>query len=300
MKAGKNREKYKKSDVAWAFLMIAPNVLGLAFFFMWPIVQTVYFSFTKWGDFGTYKWAGLVNFNRMLDDPNVWSALKNTCQYTFISVPIGIAISIFVAVLLNQKIRFVPLYRTLYFLPVVTMPAAIAMVWRWIYNSDYGLLNQFLKLFGIAGPGWIVDAHVAPFSLIMVGVWSSVGYNMIIFLAGLQGISRSYYEAADLDGASPVVQFFRITLPVLSPTVFFATIISLINAFQVFDLIWMMIGEKNTALSATQSLVYLFYKQAFILSDKGYAAAIAVLLFVIILIVTAVQMRLQKKWVHYE
>ncbi|TXK85044.1 carbohydrate ABC transporter permease [Paenibacillus sp. N3.4] len=300
MKVKNKWGRYKKSDVSWAFLMIAPNVLGLAFFFMWPIIQTIYFSFTKWGDFGTYKWAGLINYQRMLQDPNIWSALKNTSQYTFISVPIGIALSIFIAVLLNQKIRYLSLYRTLYFLPVVTMPAAIAMVWRWMYNSDYGLINQFLSIFSIKGPGWIIDPHVAPFSLIMVGIWSSIGYNMIIFLAGLQGISKSYYEAADIDGANPFVQFFRITLPVLSPTIFFATIISLINAFQVFDLIWMMIGEKNASISATQSLVYLFYKQAFILSDKGYAAGIAVLLFVIILVVTVVQMRLQKKWVHYE
>ncbi|GAA3412982.1 carbohydrate ABC transporter permease [Paenibacillus hodogayensis] len=294
------RSRYQKSDVTWAFLMIAPNVLGLAFFYMWPIIQTVYFSFTKWGDFGTYRWAGLTNYSRMLDDPTVWQALRNTAQYTFISVPIATALSILIAVLLNQKIRLVSLYRTLYFLPVVTMPAAIAMVWRWLYSTDYGLINQTLKLFSFSGVGWLSNPDIAPFSLILVGIWSSVGYNMIIFLAGLQGISKSYYEAAEIDGANRLTQFFRITLPVLTPTIFFATIISLINAFQVFDLIWMMIGEKNTSISSTQSLVYLFYKQAFILSDKGYAAGIAVLLFIIILAVTIVQMRLQKKWVHYE
>jgi multiple sugar transport system permease protein len=292
--------KYNRTDVMWAFLMIAPNLLGLMFFYMWPVIQTFYFSFTEWGDFGKHHWAGLSNYETMLHDPDVWHTLRNTLLYTFLSVPISIALSIVVATLLNQKIKFVYVYRTLYFLPVVTMPAAVAMVWKWLFNSDYGLLNQLLHKLSIEGPMWLTDPMVAPFAVILVGIWSSIGYNMVIFLAGLQGISKSYYEAADLDGAGFIRKFWTITLPILSPTVFFASLISIINAFQVFDLIWMMIGDKNISLDTTQSLVYFFYEQAFVLNNEGYAAAVAMLLFALIMIVTIIQMKLQNKWVHYE
>ncbi len=292
--------KYNRTDVMWAFLMIAPNLLGLMFFYMWPVMQTFYFSFTEWGDFGKHHWAGLSNYETMLHDPDVWHTLRNTLLYTFLSVPISIALSIVVATLLNQKIKFVYVYRTLYFLPVVTMPAAVAMVWKWLFNSDYGLLNQLLHKLSIEGPMWLTDPMVAPFAVILVGIWSSIGYNMVIFLAGLQGISKSYYEAADLDGAGFIRKFWTITLPILSPTVFFASLISIINAFQVFDLIWMMIGDKNISLDTTQSLVYFFYEQAFVLNNEGYAAAVAMLLFALIMIVTIIQMKLQNKWVHYE
>jgi multiple sugar transport system permease protein len=300
MKATKKWTPARRNDISWAYIMIAPNLLGLALFFIWPIFQTIYFSFTEWGDFGKYKFAGLVNYNKMLHDPNIWLALKNTARYTVFTVPASIAISIVIAVLLNQKIKGVSIYRTLYYLPVVTMPVAIAMVWKWLYNADFGLINHVLSGLSITGPRWITDPSIAPYSIILVGIWSSIGYNMIIFLAGLQGISRSYYEAAKIDGAGAFSQFINITLPILSPTIFFVTIMSLIYSFQVFDLIWMMIGDNNISIVSTQSLVYLFYKEAFVLNDKGYAAGIAVLLLIIILIVTIIQMAYQKKWVHYE
>lgn len=290
----------RRKDISWAYIMIAPNLLGLAFFYMWPVFQNIYFSFTKWGDFGKYEFAGLINYKMMLHNAEVWKALVNTLRYTGIMVPLSIAISLVVAVLLNQKIKGISLYRTLYYLPVVTMPVAIAMVWKWLYNGDYGLINNVLGYFSIMGPRWITDPLIAPYSVILVGIWSSIGYNMIIFLAGLQGISQTYYEAARIDGAGAFSQFIRITLPILTPTIFFVSIMSLIGVFQIFDLILMMIGSGNLAIETTQSLVYLFYKEAFILNNKGYAAAISVLLLVIILIVTFVQMVFQKKWVHYE
>jgi len=299
-KVKKPANRLNRSDLFWAYLMIAPTILGLAVFYIWPILQTVYFSFTKWGAFGKYKWAGLENYNNMLDDPNIWMALKNTFVYTVVSVPLSISLSILVAVLLNQKIKGVSVYRTLYFLPVVTMPAAIAMIWKWLYNADYGLINYVLGLFSIQGPRWISDPDIALYSIIIVAVWSSIGYNMVLFLSGLQGIPRAYYEAAEIDGAGPILQFFKITLPLLTPIIFFVSIISLIGAFQVFDMILMMIGENSVAIEETQSLVYLFYRNAVTLDNKGYAAAIAVLLLVIILVITVIQMRLQKKWVHYE
>jgi len=294
------KKRQRRSDWLWAYVMIAPTVLGLAYFYFWPIVQTIYFSFTKWGAFGKYKWAGLANYEKLLADPTVWKSLGNTLVYTFLSVPVSMAISILVAVLLNQKIRGVSVYRTLYFLPVVTMPTAVAMVWKWLYHSEYGLINNLLSFFSIEGPLWINDPDIALYSLVIVAIWSTVGYNMVIFLSGLQGIPRTYYEAAQIDGAGPYRQFFRITLPLLTPTIFFVMIISMINAFQVFDIILMMIGPQNSTIDDTQSLVYLFYHHAFVIDNKGYAAAIGVILLVIILAVTIVQMRLQKKWVHYE
>ncbi|MEH7347632.1 carbohydrate ABC transporter permease [Gottfriedia acidiceleris] len=290
----------KRSDYLWAYFMIAPTMIGLTIFYLWPIIQTIYFSFTEWGAFGQYEWTGLDNYRRMLEDTNLLQSFKNTGIYIIFTVPIGIFLSILIAVLLNQKIKGKSVYRTLYFLPVITMPAAIAMVWRWLYNSDYGLLNYLLSIFGIKGPQWVSDPKVALYSIIVVAIWSGLGYNMVIFLSGLQGIPKTYYEAAEIDGAGPIRVFFKITLPLLSPVIFFVTIMSFIGAFQVFDLIFMMIGKSSTALESTQSIVYLFYQHAFVLNDKGYAAAIAVLLLIIILIITAIQMVLQKKWVHYD
>jgi multiple sugar transport system permease protein len=280
--------------------MIAPLMIGLFIFYLWPVFQTFYFSFTKWGAFGKYKWTGLTNYERLLHDPDLGRALLNTVVYILLSVPGSLILAILVAVLLNQKIRGVGIYRTLYYLPAVTMPAAIAMVWRWLYNGDYGLINYLLSLFGLLhGPRWISDPAIALYSIILVAIWGAIGSNMILFLAGLQGIPRVYYEAASIDGAGTLQRFFRVTLPLLSPTIFFALVTSLIGAFQVFDLIFLMTGPNSPAIDATKTIVYLFYQNAFISNDKGYAAAIAVLLFVIILIITLVQFRLQKRWVHY-
>ncbi|MGC4379338.1 sugar ABC transporter permease [Fictibacillus sp. Mic-4] len=294
------KNKSKRSDWFWGYLMIAPTILGLAIFYMWPTIQTIYFSFTKWGAFGNHEWIGLENYKQLFHDPNVLKAFENTLIYTVITVPVGIILSIFIAVFLNQKIKGVSFYRTLYFLPVVTMPAAIAMVWKWLYNSDFGLINEILRSVGMKGPSWISDPDIALYSIILVAVWSSVGYNMVIFLSGLQGISKTYYEAATIDGAGPFTKFFKITLPMLTPIIFFVSIMSLINAFQVFDLILMMIGSTSNAIEETQSVVYLFYQNAFVLNNKGFAAAIAVVLLAVILVITAIQMKLQKKWVHYE
>lgn len=292
--------KKKLQDWAWAYFMILPTLAGTLIFSIWPLIQSFYLSFTKWGAFGHYEWGGLVNFERMLTDETLWMSLRNTLVYTIGSVPIGIALSIIVAVLLNTKIKGTSTYRTLYFLPVVTMPVAVAMVWRWLYNADFGLLNHVLRSFGIAGPRWLTDAKYAMTSLVIVSIWSSIGYNMVIFLSGLQGISSQYYEAAEIDGASKFVQFFKITVPMLTPTIFFVTVTSLISSFQVFELIFTMIGLNSPVIRQTQSVVFYFYRQAFVNMDKGYAAAISLLLFVIIMAVTIVQFRLQKRWVHYE
>jgi multiple sugar transport system permease protein len=288
--------KNKLQDYAWAYLMIGPTIIGLWVLNMWPIIQTIHMSFMKAGDFGKMTFVGLKNYSKMFADPMVRQATINTFGYTLGVVPIGILLSLIVAVLLNAKIKGKGIYRTIYFLPVVSTPAAIAMVWKWLYNSDYGLINF---LFGTQ-IRWLTSPKMALISIIIVGIWSTLGYNMILLLAGLQEIPNMYYEAAEIDGAGPVRKFFSITLPLVSPTLFFVVVLTLIGALQVIDYIYMMIEKTNPTIEYTQSLVYLFYKHAFMMNDKGYASAIIVFLFVIILLITIVQLRLQKKWVHYQ
>lgn len=241
----------------------------------------------------------MENYINVFSDPKVPQALINTVKFTVISVPISIIISLFIATLLNSKIKGLSVYRTLYFLPAVTMPAAIAMMWKWLYNGQYGLLNQLLNKIGIEGHAWIADPKFAMGALIVVGIWSSLGMKIIYFLAGLQGIPKAYYEAATIDGAGPIRQFFSITLPSLTPTIFFVMITSLIGALQMFDLIFLMISKTSLAVDSTMSIVYLFYKYAFEFQEKGYASAISIVLFMIILVITAIQLKLQKKWVNY-
>lgn len=289
-----------RGDWPWAYLMIAPTGLGLAVFYLWPVVQTVYFSFTEWGAFGGHTWVGFANYTTLFQDPAVGQALRNTFVYSGL-VLLGVPLSIVLAVLLNTpKLRGVSVYRTLYFLPVVTMPAAVAMLWRWIYNGDYGLLNYGLSLFGVDGPYWVSDGRVVLYAMAVVGVWTLIGYNAVIFLAGLQGIPQHYYEAAAIDGAGRVRQFFSITLPLLSPSIFFVTVLTVIGSLQMFDLIYMMMDRGNPALTDNRTIVYLFYEAAFVDNRRGYAACIAVVLLAVILTLTVVQFRLQKKWVHYE
>jgi len=284
----------------WALVFLGPTALGIAAFYLWPTVRTLIISFTKSGPFGGAEWVGIENYTRLFQDPELIGALRNTAIYTIIAL-IGIPLAVGIAALLNTAgLKGRSAYRTLYFIPVVTMPAAIALVWRMIYNGDYGVLNAALGAVGIEGRSWLTDPNTALVAIAVVGIWAGLGTNIVIFLAGLQGIPDTIMEAADLDGAGPVRKFFSITIPLLSPSIFFVSVISVIGALQVFDLIYMMLGRSNPAMPNTRTVVYLFYEAGFLDNDRGYAAAIAFLLLVIILILTIVQFRLQKKWVHYE
>lgn len=284
----------------WALVFLGPTALGIAAFYLWPTVRTLIISFTKSGPFGGAEWVGIENYTRLFQDPELIGALRNTAIYTIIAL-IGIPLAVGIAALLNTAgLKGRSAHRTLYFIPVVTMPAAIALVWRMIYNGDYGVLNAALGAVGIEGRSWLTDPNTALVAIAVVGIWAGLGTNIVIFLAGLQGIPDTIMEAADLDGAGPVRKFFSITIPLLSPSIFFVSVISVIGALQVFDLIYMMLGRSNPAMPNTRTVVYLFYEAGFLDNDRGYAAAIAFLLLVIILILTIVQFRLQKKWVHYE
>jgi multiple sugar transport system permease protein len=287
---------WEKNQLIWGWIFIAPTMLGLIVLNIYPIFSTVYQSFFKTGDFGKGNvFVGFDNYVKMFQDAEVWQSLWNTIKYAIIEVPFSIAIALVLAVLLNRKIKFRSGYRAIFFLPMVAAPAAVAMVWRWLYNSQFGLLNH---IFG-TNINWISDPKIAWISVAIIGVWSIIGYNMVLFISGLQEIPHDYYEAADIDGASGVKAFFNITLPLLSPTIFFVMITRIIGALQVFDLVYMVMDNTNPALPKTQSLVYLFYQYSFTYGNKGYGSAIVMLLLAVVMLVTVFQMWAQKKWVYY-
>jgi multiple sugar transport system permease protein len=286
-------------EARWAFLLIAPTGIGLAVFTIWPAIQTFGYSFTKWGAFGGHTWIGIDNYVTVLTDPVFGQALRNTLGLTAFAL-LGIPVSIFFAVLLNRRgLRGLTVYRTLFYLPVVSLPAAVGLVWSMLYSGDYGLINQALSIVGIDGPNWISSANTVLIAVGIVVVWGSIGYNMVLFLAGLQSIPADYYEAASLDGAGRLRQFVSITVPLLTPTTFFVTVVSVINSLQIFDLVYLMVGKLNPALPEARTVVYLFFQKGFQEGNGGYASALAFVLLVIIASVTVVQFRLQRRWVHY-
>ena len=282
------------------YLMIFPVVAGLLVFYIYPIFKVIIDSFYEVGSFNKRSFVGLDNYLTMFNDPKMWSSLFNTFSYVIVIVPGTIIISLILAALLNTKIKGRGCFRVVYFIPAITMGAAVAMIWKWMYNSDHGIINAILNELGFDSVNFLTNPNTALLSICLVSIWINVGYNMIILLAGIQGISKTYYEAASIDGASPVKQFFGITLPLVTPTLFFVLITNLIGTFQTFDTIYMMIKESGIAMEATQSMVMYFFRNAFSYSKKGYASALAVFLFLIIMLVTLIQMKLQKKWVNYE
>ena len=286
----------ERSEWFWGWLFIFPTVLGLIVLNIIPIFQTIYQSFFKTGDFGRGNiFVGLKNYQKVFGDQEIWQALANTFRYAVVEVPFSIALSLVLAVLLNRKMRGRSFYRTVIFLPMVAAPAAVALVWRWLFNTEVGLINHVFK----SSVSWISDPGIAIYSIAVIGIWSILGYNMVLFLAGLQEIPHDFYEAAEIDGASGVDSFFHITLPLLSPTIFFVMITRVIGALQVFDLIYMVIDETSPALPKTESLVYLFYRYSFVNKNMGYGSTIVVLLLLVTLLITVFQMLAQKKWVYY-
>ena len=291
---------HKKKTWIWGYSFIAPTILGLLVLNIIPVFQTFYMSFHKSGAFGKGdKFIGFQNYIKLWNDPQVWQATWNTFKYMLLVVPPTIMLALVLAVLLNTKIKGRGVYRTIYFLPMVAAPAAVTMVWRWLYNNQYGLLNHFLAQFGLGPVNWIEDPTVAIYAIAIIGIWSTVGYSMVLLLAGLQEIPKDYYEAAKIDGASPFKQLVTITVPLLSPQIFFVLVTSVISALQVFDVIYMMVGPQHPSYDKTVSLVYLFYNNSFKYSDKGYGSTLVIFLLAIIMIITVIQMRLQKKWVTY-
>ncbi|SDB61170.1 carbohydrate ABC transporter permease [Butyrivibrio sp. INlla16] len=287
----------QKSEFIWGWLFILPTMLGLFILNIYPMIDTIKQSFYKTGDFGKgNKFVGLANYQKVLGDSEIWQTLWNTAKYAIVEVPLSLVIALLLAVLLNKKLKGRDVFRTIFFLPMVVAPAAIAMVWKWLYNSNFGLINNVFHI----KVNWISDPNIAIYSIAAIGIWSVIGYSMVLFLAGLQEVPSDYYEAASLDGANGWQQLINITIPLISPTIFFVLVTRIIGAMQVFDLIYMMIDLNNPAWKKTQSLVFLFYKYSFEQSKKGYGATVIVVLLAVILVLTVIQLIGQKKWVHYE
>ena len=296
----KKKKKTKHAgEWAWGYVMIAPLVFGMTIFYFYPVLKVLFDSFREVGAFNQGRWIGIKNYQDLLMDPIMWQALGNTLKYVAIIVPGVIFSALILAALLNLKIRGRSIFRVIYFIPAITMGAAVAMIWSWIYNGDFGILNQILMRFGIERVQFLGNSRTALPSICVVSIWCSTGYNMIILLAGIQEISQTYYDAAAIDGAGRFRCFFSITLPLATPTLFFVMITTLISTFQTFDIIYMMVPSASMAAEGTQSLVVYFYRNAFVYSRKGYASAIAVFLFLIIMTITVIQMKVQKYWVNY-
>lgn len=288
---------YTRKEVLVAYGLLAVPLLGTLLFRILPGLGSFWLSFTKWNLITAPEVVGLDNFRRMLDDPLFWKATLNTVYYVGVTVPLVVVVSLAMALLLNRKIRGLGFFRTIYFLPVVSSMVAVAVMWRWMLNPDYGLVNAGLAVLGIDGPSWLGDSTWAMPSIILVSVWREVGFYMIILLAALQGVPRNLLEAAAIDGAGPWQRFWGVTFPMISPSVFLVSIMALINNFQAFDLMYVMTegGPQN----ATTNLVVYLYQQGFQYFDIGYGSAIALVLFAMILAVTLVQWRVGERRVVY-
>jgi multiple sugar transport system permease protein len=286
----------EKREARWAYAFVAPTMIGLIILNFYPIFNTIYQSFFKTGDFGKGNtFIGLGNYAKLLSSTEIWQSFWNTIKYAIIEVPFGVSIALVLAVFLNKKLVGTSFFRTVFFMPMVCAPAAVAMVWKWLYNTQFGLLNNIFH----TNIQWISDPKIAWISIGVIGVWSIIGYNMVLFISGLQGIPKDYYEAAEIDGATGIKQFFYITIPLLSPTTFFIVQTRVIGALTVFDLMFMVMDKTNVALKKVQSVVYLFYQYSFTNGDKGTGAALVVILLVFIMIITVLLQKAEKKFVYH-
>ena len=292
-----------KQEWFWAYVFIAPMVIGTLIFGIVPILYSAGLSLMKWDGLGAKTFNGLSNFADLMKDEKFRYEIRNTLVYTVAVVPITLILSLGVANLLNKGLQATGFFRVIYFLPNIVMPVAVAMVWRFLLNSKVGLVNIFLRALHLPAPGWISDPKYIMASLVMISVWSGVGYNAIIMLAGLQGISPSLYESARLDGASNIRIFWKITFPLLSPTLFFLTTMSIMNSMRAFDIIYTFIGKADQGgpiVDASRTVVFGIYDKAFKFLNMGGASAEAMILFFMIAAITVVQFKLQDKWVFYE
>jgi multiple sugar transport system permease protein len=284
-----------------ALLYLLPALIILVVFNIYPIIKSMLISlYTDYDFFNDIVYAyGLDNYTYLWHDRRFHTALYNTFIFVIGVVPLSIVISLAIAIMLNSKIKFQSLFRTIYFLPFVTSVVAVAIVWSWIFHSDYGVLNYFLGWFGIDPIRWITDPDYAMPALIMLSIWKGLGFNIIIFLAGLQNIDKQYYLAARVDGASKWQRFTTVTVPLLSPTTFFVSIVSIISAFKVFDEVYALFGGRPGPANSTLTIVYYVYQKFYEDWQFGIASAAAYVLFIIVFLFTLVQLYIGKKRVHY-
>ena len=283
-----------------AYALLLPSFAGLALFVLWPLVDTGYLSLTNWDFLEEPQFVGLENYRKLLSDDVLHQVIANTAVYTLAVVFITLVLALGLALLLNRPMRFRALARTVFFLPVVTTLVAISGLWLFIYTPDFGLMSYLLRLVGQPGQAWMNNPATALWAISLMMIWQGLGYDIIILLAGLGNIREDLYEAAALDGASRWTLFRHITLPLLSPTLVFLVVVSTIQAFRVFDPVYVMSGGLGGPANSTATLVFYLYKQAFSNLDGGYASAIAYLIVGIALALTGVQLNLSKRWVTYQ
>lgn len=287
-------EKISNNQRLGGLIFIAPALIGTFVFIIIPVICSFGLSFTRWDLLNPIVFVGLDNYTGIFTEPLFYKILLNTIVFALSTSVFGVIIPLVLAAILNTKIRGSEFYKTAYFLPFITPMIVIGIIWEWIFDPNIGLLNKFLHLH----INWLYDPHFAMPALILVSVWKLIGYNMVIFLSALSGISQSMFEAAKIDGANEFQTFKNVTIPLLSPTIFFVVIITAISSFQIFDLIYLM--TQGGPLDSTNVLVYAIYKNAFEYFNIGKASAIAYVLFVIILVLTLAQWKLRKKLVYNE
>jgi multiple sugar transport system permease protein len=294
----KKKSRMLADEQRWGYFFIAPQFIGLVLFSVIPVIQSLGISFTEWNILNPPVMVGLANYKRLLTNPFTWKLIGNTAYFITGHIIVTTTVALLVAMALSNDLKGYVLYRTLYFLPNVTSTVAIALVWQWIFHPDYGLVNAALANFGIPPFGWYVSLEGAMPTLILLTVWQMTGYYMVIFLAGLNGISRTYYEAAKIDGANKVQVFFRITLPLLTPTLLFILTMMFIGGFQIFNEPYML--TRGGPADATKTIVLEIYNTAFLYFRMGDAAVYSWLLFAIIFIVTVIQFKFSNRWVNYD
>ena len=279
-------------------LFVGPSLLGLVLFTLGPLLASLGISLTSWDLLTPPQYIGLANYSELLGSTEIHDALLHTLLFIVIYLPAVLVLGLLLAVLLNRPLGGLQFYRTAFFMPVVSSWVAVSLMWKWILNPAFGLVNYILGLVHLPQPGWWADPHWALPAVIIASIWKDIGFVMVLLLAGLQGIGRQYYEAARIDGAGAWRCFLHITIPLLSPTIFFVVVISLINSFQVFDQVWVMTGGGPGGASSV--LVEQIVQNAFTYSRMGYASALSWLLFAIIFVITAIQFAIQKRWVTYD
>ncbi len=286
------------------YICVAPWVIGFLLFTVIPMVASLYLSFTRWNVVTSPVWIGLDNYVRMFtNDPNFYQSLKVTLTYAVTSVPLRMAVALFLAVLLNEATRAVAFFRTSFYIPSIVASVAAAVLWQWILNPRFGPVNGLLRSLGLYAPNWFGDPNYALWGLVIMSAWG-IGGEMLIFLAGLKGIPKTLYEAAEVDGAGRLTRFLRITLPMLSPAIFFNLVMSMIGAFQTFDAAFVIstarAGQIGAPLRSTLFYLLHLYEQGFKFLNMGYASALAWVLFLLILTVTYFVNRSSSRWVYYE
>ncbi len=305
MKRRSNPQK-QTGGLLTAAPFLLPSLIGMLIFSMLPLIISALISLTDWNGlakltgpgFFREHFIGLENYKKILTSAEFWRTLGNTAEYIILYIPLMLAASLLVATLLSQARRGIGFFRVVYYIPVLTSWVAASLIWKSVLSPQYGALNGILSIFGIRGPGWLTDEKWAMPAIVLVSVWKDMGFFGLILLSGVIGINRTYYEAAELDGANGWVKFTRVTLPLLTPSIFYVLIVGMINAFQLFPQIMIMTGGGPNG--ATQVMVERIYNYGFRYYRMGYASAFSWILFAIIMVFTAIQMKGQERWVHYD